>query len=189
MSDGPHRSLSMRPGWKKVAEFAANPASAPEDINRHVIPALDQDWRTDVSDTLAGGICDVLRGQQDSLFGDQKIMQLEALRPMTAGHEFGRVLIDCAIQVASEGKLGPDAASEATARALGVWAARCARQVEEHYCRKSNLLRARNVRSRIEEGIHGASLGGLARQLLKLDPGPAQHAPSKQSELDDGVRL
>lgn len=24
MSDGPHRSLPMRPGWKKVAEYAGN---------------------------------------------------------------------------------------------------------------------------------------------------------------------
>ncbi len=32
MSDGPHRSLPMRPGWKRVAERAYNPNFDPVQI-------------------------------------------------------------------------------------------------------------------------------------------------------------
>lgn len=52
MSDGPHRSLPMRRAWKKVAERAANPACAPEEIGNALIPALAQDWNDDVPTTL-----------------------------------------------------------------------------------------------------------------------------------------
>ena len=44
MSDGPHRSLKMPRGWKKLAERADKKAYAPEEV-RHALPeALEQDW-------------------------------------------------------------------------------------------------------------------------------------------------
>ncbi len=189
MSDGPHRSLNMRHGWKKLAERADNSAYAPAEITDAAAPALAQDGKEDVSAELARCVCEVLGGQQDSLFRDEKVMQLEALRRVTAGHGLGQVLIDCAIQAAAKGKSGPAAAVEAAIDALNIWAARCARQVEEHYYRKSTLPRAQNVRARIEEGIRGVSFEGLARQILKLATEPVPRAPSKRSGLDDGVQL
>jgi hypothetical protein len=189
MSDGPHRSLKMRLGWKKVAEFAANRAAGAEDVTRCIQPALADDWRADVRSKLVSGISAVLGEQQGSLLKDQKINELEGLRSLTAGHGFAQLLFDCAAQVVAEGKFGPDATAEAAVRALSIQAGRCARQVEEHYCRKTSVARAQNMRARIEEGISGASLGGLARQLLKLDVTPAPRAVEKQSGLDDGVRL
>lgn len=129
MSDGPHRSLNMRPGWKKAAEFADYDAFAPEDVSRAVASAFTQDWRTDVPDAVAACISEVLGGQQDSLFRDQKIMQLEALRPMVAGHGLAQVLLDCALQQALGGAVGPDAAVQAAADALDLWGARHGRQI------------------------------------------------------------
>ncbi|MCH7631919.1 MAG: hypothetical protein IIB59_01795 [Planctomycetes bacterium] len=155
---------------------------------------VDHDWkhRTDWHNEyakLAGFVRDVLGGQQDSLFKDEKVAQLEALRRITSGHGLAQVLIDCAVQMAVEGRSGPDAPVEAATNALAVWASRGARQVEEHYCRESTVPRAHNVRARIEEGINGASLDGLARQLSSPDPGTASRPPQKQQGLDDGVRL
>ncbi len=189
MSDGPHRSLPMRPGWKKLAERAANSNYAPDEISDAVIPALAQDWSSEISSELAGFVRDVLGGQQDSLFKDEKVAQFEALRRITSGHGFAQVFIDCGIQMAIEGRSGLVAPVEAATNALAVWASRGARQVEEHYCRESTVPRAHNVRARIEEGIGGASLVGLARQLLSPDPGAASRPPQKQRGLDDGVRL
>lgn len=189
MSDGPYRSLNMRPAWKKVAKFADMDASAPEDVSNAVIGAFAQDWAAGVAEPVARCICDVLGGWKDSLFQDQKVMQLEALRPMTAGHELSQLLVDCAIRRASSDRSGTDTAVEATADALAIWGARHGRQIEEHFYRKSTVQRAHNIRSRIEGGIGQTSLNGLARQFLNLEPKMVKHTPPKQSGLDDGVPL
>lgn len=189
MSDGPHRSLNMRPGWKKAAEFADYDAFAPKDVSDAVASAFTDDWRADVSDSVATCISEVLGGQQDSLFRDQKIMQLEALRTMTAGHGLAQVLLDCAIQKAESGAAGPDAIVEAAADALDVWGARHGRQIEEHYCRESTVRRADHVRARIEEGLGGVSRDALARQLLRMESTTPPRKPTKQTGLDDGVQL
>lgn len=42
MSDGPHRSLPMRPGWKKVAEYAANKTSR-DQVRDAVEAAVEKD--------------------------------------------------------------------------------------------------------------------------------------------------
>lgn len=178
----------MRRGWRKVAERAANPAFAPEEICNALNPALAQDWNDDVPTNLIRGIDDILCDQQD-LFKEEKALRLESLRPLTAGHGFGKLLLDCAIQLATNGEAGPEASAEAATNALAIRASRGARQVEEHYCRKSKAPRAHKVRARIEEGIGGASLADLARQLLKRQPAPASRTPAKQRGLDDGVRL
>lgn len=179
----------MRRAWRKVAERAANPSFAPEEISNVLIPALAQDWNDDVSTDLVRGVDHILGDQQD-LFKEQTVSRLESLRPSTAGHGLGKLFLDCAIQLAAAGEAGAEAPIEAAAsNALAVRAARGAHQVEEHYCRKSNAPRAQSVRARIEQSIGGASLKGLARQLLKRDPAPASRTPAKQQGLDDGVRL
>lgn len=189
MSDGPHRSLKMRRGWKQLAKRADNQAFAPNEICDAVIPALAQDWRADISDALAGRIRDILGGPRDSLFREEKISQLTMLRTMTAGRGFGDLLIDHAIQTVSDGISGPDAAAVAGAAALSSWAARCARQVEEHYRREAGARRGLNVRTRIEDGMGRAPLTGLARNLLGLGAPSLPRTVSRQSGLDDGVRL
>lgn len=126
---------------------------------------------------------------QQSLFSDQKLLQLEALKPLTAGHELGELLVDCAIQVAASGASGPEAAVEAAENTLSIWGARHARQVEEHYRRKSNAGRAFNVRSRIETALGAVPHSGLARQLLKMEAASAPRNVPKLTGLDEGVRL
>jgi hypothetical protein len=188
MSDGPHRSLNMRPGWKKAAEYADKGAFARDDVKNASAAALTGDWRADVPENLARSICEIF-SRQDTLFRDQKVSDLEALRRLNAGHGMAHVVIDNAVQIANRGKSGPDAAVEAVANTLEVWSARHARQIEEHYCRESTQRRAGNVRARLEEGISSVQHSTLARQLLKLDGTAAPHKPQKQTGLDDGVNL
>ena len=73
--------------------------------------------------------------------------------------------------------------------ALAERAARCSRQVEEHFLRKSTASRANNVRARLEQATMGADLEGLARQILKLDNNrPARSSP-KRDGLDEGPKI
>jgi hypothetical protein len=188
MSDGPHRSLPMRSGWKRVAECGDNRAFAPEEISNAIIPALEQDCRDEIPPAFLDALCTAFREQEASLFKDQMGQQLEALR-RTAGHGIGRTLLEHAIQVSESGKTGLDVPLKAMTDALTDRAARGARQVEEHYCRAADAPRAHDVRARIEEAIGTAAIDGLARRILKLDPGPSGRPRLKKQGLDDGVWL
>jgi GNAT superfamily N-acetyltransferase len=187
MSDGPHRSLPMRPAWKRVAECGDNRAFAPDEVGDALVPALEQDSRGE----LATDFIDTFCGLYGSLFKDQLGPALEALRP-AAGCGIGHVLLDHAIQLAAGGETSIDAAVKAMTNALTDRAARGSRQVEEHYCRKSTESRAQHVRARIEQAIgeRSTAITALARKVLKMDSAPTPSArPLKQQGLDDGVRF
>lgn len=190
MSDGPHRSLNMRRRWQKAAEAADNDSFESAQVWDCVCAAIADDWQIDVPDDVVRTICDVLGGGQNSLFHDQKVLQLKALRRLCAGHPLAQLLVDCAL-LSDPGSTsaGSDPAVEAAARALAVWIARHGRQAEEHYCRKSNDRRAQHMKARLEAGGETDPLRSLARQLLKLEPASPPRTPSKQTGLDDGVRL
>jgi len=189
MSDGPHKTLQMRPGWRRFAKFADNVACTLDEVASAAGPALGQDWHNEVPESVAACICEVLGDGQQTLFNDQKLHQLQALKPRTAGREFGELFVECATQIAMSGDSGPDAVVDAAANALSIWAARHARHVEEHYLRESNARRALNVRSRLESAFGSISYAGLARQLLKMDAAPAPRSVPKMTGLDEGVRL
>ena len=189
MSDGPHRSLPMRRGWKKVAEYADKNAFTLNDLQEAVIVALGKDWRADIPIRLTRCICEVLGDPQKSLFLDQKIARLDLMRPAIAGHGFELVLLERAMEYAIKGLFGPDVPVMVARDALGIWASRCCRQVEEHYLRRSTLPRACNVRARMEEGMQEVSLDGLARELLDTNHGLVPRVVPKWSGLDEGVRL
>lgn len=188
MSDGPHRSLPMRRGWKRVAECGDNLAFAAEEIGKSIISALEQDCCEEIDQQFLEGMCGIFRDQKQSLFKDQMRPQLETMR-QNAASGIGRVILEHAIQVADTGGCGIEGLIEATTNALTDRAGRGARQVEEHYDRKSTKPRAQRVRARIEEGIGCASIKEFARELLKIEPRPTAPRKLKQQGLDDGVRL
>jgi hypothetical protein len=186
MSDGPHRGLPLRSGWKKVAEYAANEAFASKDICNAIVAAVERDWRRDIPPGFVGGIQDVLRGA--TLFYEDRLRALEDLRPSAAGCAMGDALLDHVACAVSDGKSGDAALQEAVTCALTNWAARRARQVEEHYLRKSSAATTKNVRSRIEDGIQQAPFTALASRLLAPESPPALRL-AKHDGLDDGVPL
>ena len=55
-----------------------------------------------------------------------------------------------------------------------------ARQVEEHYYRKSTESRAINVRARLEQAVESAPTQALARKILKLDEGRSDRPALKK---------
>ena len=188
MSDGPHRSLPMRPAWKKVAECADNRAFEADEIRGAIIPALEQDCRREISPEFLSRLRGICRDQAESLFKGDVQPSLETLRP-AAGSGMERTVLNHAIQAAAKGATGEGITEKAMTQALTDRAARGARQVEEHYLRKSTLPRAHKVRGRIEEGIHGADMTSLARRVLNGDGKKSPQKPSKRQGLDDGVKL
>ncbi len=178
----------MRPGWKRVAECGDKAAFATEEISGAIVSALQRDCHTDMIEGRIDGIFRVLRDGESSLFKDQVVPQLENLKE-TAGSGIGRIVLDHAIKIATQGVFGKEGMVEAVKNALKDRAAKGARQVEEHYCRESTRPRANKVRMRIEQGISGADLKGLARQILRIDPRPSSRPASRKKGLDDGVKL
>ena len=189
MSDGPHRSLNMSSGWKKLAECADNKAYAPEEVRDALSKALGQDWRAEVSDGTISRIRSILGDCQDSLFSDQQARRLEALRRKTAGHNLTSTLLDYAIQATNRGLSGTEALKEAASNTLSDRAARGVRQVEEHYCRKSTQGRSAYVRERIESGVTQSDMTSIVDRVVGTDASKGPRRPVKQIGLDDGVLL
>lgn len=188
MSDGPHRSLPMKRGWKRVAERADNRAFAPEEISTAIVPALAEDCRDEMSAEFIDSIRGMFEEQETLLFKDDLKAQVEALRDQ-AGCGIGRTLLDNLVQISASDAPGLLALINAMRAALTDRANRCSRQTEEHYCRKSSTPRANNVRARFEQGIAGAALDALARQILRIDARSPARPKLKRQGLDDGVSL
>lgn len=188
MSDGPHRSLPMKVGWKRLAERCDKTAFSSEEISTAIILALRQDCQDELSAEFLSDIRAVFLEQNQNLFKDALRSRLEALRDK-AGCGIGRILLDAAIQQQSGdvGEIGTLVAALNTA--LADRAARCSRQVEEHYLRKSTAPRANNVRLRIEQAIVSSSFESLARQILKLDNRKLVSTSLKLRGIEDGVSL
>ena len=188
MSDGPHRSLKMPRGWKKLAERADKEAFAPEEVRDALPEALGHDWRTEVPGNVCKSVRDILGDNQSSLVDDHRIAQLETLRGETAGYPLGSTFLDYAIETAARGRSGDEALREAVSKAVKDRAARGARQIEEHYCRKSTPHRAGHVRERIETGVKQSNFDDIAGWLVGTDKSERPRL-TKQTGLDDGVQL
>jgi len=189
MSDGPHRSLPMRRGWKRVAKCGDNKAFSLEEVSTSIVSALEEDSRDELDSGFVEGLYDLCREPEASLFKDQFGPQLEGLRE-AAGHGLGRIALEHAILLSENGEKRTAIAEQALKHAFKDRAARGARQVEEHYCRESSPSHANDVRGRIENAIENCdpAFNALARRILHIDSGGTS-SPIRQQGLDDGVRL
>lgn len=189
MSDGPHRSLNMNRSWQRLAECADNPAFTLEEVASAFLPALDRSCREEVPEGVWRGLGRIFRDQQQTLFVEQRVEQISALRMQASGLPLGCALIDAAVQAASNGAHGEDALVELTKCALAQRGARGNKQVEEHYYRKSDEQRTERVRERLEGALMNANLDSLARQYLNIGDAVKVSQSTKKSGLDDGVQL
>ena len=184
MSDGPYKTLPMRPKWKALSQRADNQAFTPDQVAVAVCPALAGDWAADISTRLLRELRSALAGAE--LFADLAFHSLEVVRgttetPLAAG------LVDAARNAAAEGLLGERALEQAAADALSEQALRGVRQVEEHWLRKASQKRSGQVRIRLEGAVAAAQIGDLAKSLLNGTVRALR--PEKHSGLDDGVAL
>ena len=186
MSDGPHRSLKMPRGWKKLAECADKKAYAPEEVRDALPAALEQDWRAEVSDRLCRQVGEIL--------GESQKLAVRRPADRTAGGSAQgyrwvqprQCILDYAIQAAERGRTGDVALREAAGKALSDRAASGARQVEEHYHRETTQRRAAHVRGRIEAGVTQCDMAGIAGRVVGTDRTGGPRRPAKQTGIDEG---
>jgi len=190
MSDGPYRSLNMRPGWKALAKRGQMAAFDADDVADAVCPALEGDWSAEISREFMvelRAFCDLRQG---SLF-DETGEALNRLRRLGFAHgTLGMAAADFAVQARQEGLHGAAALRSAIERTLFDRATCNVRGVEEHYHRESTAYRAQFVRSRLESGVQNAAarIAAMAERLAGGQP-LGRSAPAKQTGLDDGASL
>lgn len=187
MSDGPHRSLNMNRRWKRLAECADNRAFSLDEVAKAFVPALDQSCREEVPPGVWRSLSNIFGDGQQTLFSEQRVDQIRALRRQVAGQPLGCLVVDLAAQAASRGPVNGETLAGVTTQALAQRGARGNKQVEEHYYRKSSEKRTEKVRERLDTALKMAALDGLARQHLRGDPAPKGLRSAKNTGLDAGV--
>jgi len=188
MSDGPHRSLPMRKGWKKLAERGDGKLHTADQVRDAVPAALADDWRAERCDSFIRQIRTLVLGtDQHTLFKPTKQETADAIRKLPgSGQPLRGILAATVAQAVEDGHTGEAALTKGSADALSIRCGAGARQVEEHYLRASSERRAVDVRTRIEEGASRSDFQSMARQLCKLEqPAPA----NRYDGLDEGVRI
>lgn len=189
MSDGPHKTLRMRPSWKRLSERADTASYAALEVAAAVCPALADDWRGEVPDSIVRRVRMIVGADAGGfLFADQVDRDLAALRSLAPSPLAG-LYIDCTKQAHVEGFRGEGACQAGAEAALYERAACGIRQVEEHYRRKTGMSRTDNVRSRLDAAVREAPIRSLARELLSGRHGPVGRAPAKRTGIEEGPRL
>lgn len=189
MSDGPHKTLPMRSGWKRLSERADKAGYATAEVAAAVCPALADDWRAEMSDSIVRRVRMVVGADAGGfLFSDQADRDLAALRGVAPSPLAG-LYIDCVRDALTEGFRGEDACVAGAEAALSERAASGIRQVEEHYRRNSGTVRTNNVRYRLDAATNAAPIRELAREVLTGRRGPVGVPPAKRTGIEEGPQL
>ena len=186
MSDGPHRSLPMRPAWRRVAHWADRQAFAPEEVSEALSLAVEQDCRQELRPEFLADLRRVV--EEPSLFHDGTNSRLDALKP-NAGAGLERAVIDRLCFLTESEVAGLATLQAAVAMAAQDCANRRARQIEEHLLRRTSSSRARNACVRLQAAKDATNFTSLAARLFGIAPNPRAAAPAIHTGLDDGVRL
>ncbi len=188
MSDGPHRSLPMKPKWRSVAERAYNRAFGLDEISTAMMPALVKDCHDEMTPRFIDGLRGLCERQETLLIKDDMQVQLEALR-QEAGAGMGRRVLDNVARLSQQEEVNVMTAVKAIERAVAERMARSNRQIEEHTLRKSTVSRANDVRTRLEQATAQTPVTGVARQVLKLANNRPARSSAKRAGLEEGPSL
>jgi len=189
MSDGPHKSLPMRDGWRKLAQRAANTNFEPTEISEAIPVAIKDDWNAEGCGQTVRELRTILEDdRQGSLFGRERQDKIDALKDVSAaGFPLRRMIIECVTQAAENGQDAVNAVQIGVERALTERILRGALQVEEHYLRSGDEA-ARTIRGRIGLGAASVPIKSLTDQLINPSSSSLP-PPSKRDSLDDGPPL
>lgn len=188
MSDGPHKSLPMRNGWRKLAERGANTNFDADEIGAAVPDAIGGDWVEEGCDHAVRELRQILDNRQGSLFSEEREDRIETLKDVSAqGSPFRRMIIESVIQASESNPDPPTALRAGVESALAQRLLRGSLQVEEHYLRRGDAA-ASTIRARIAEGITKMPPASLADHFLSRGSTSLPHS-EKRDGLDDGPRL
>jgi hypothetical protein len=190
MSDGPHKSLPMRKGWRKLAERAANTNFDADEICAAVPEAVTDDWMEEGCDQVVQELREILNdARQGSFFEPKQGDKVEALKDVSsAGFPFRRTIVENVAR-AAETIADPSAALQAGVEsAVAQRIVRGCLQVEEHYLRSGDAA-ASTIRARIGEGVAKVPLKHLAHHFLNPKAPTSLPQSDKRDGVDDGPPL
>lgn len=187
MSDGPHRSLPMRPAWRGLAARADNTNHTREEIADALARAVRSDFRNEVSPSYISALRRIFDRDANSLgMPEIALGQLREVASLASGSVFGQKLQEWATIAASEGRLSRDALHEAVGNAALESTHAGIRQASEHYLRESSARRAARVEGRMGEATAQLSSSTLGASLL-APAGPKRSI--RRAGLDEGVPI
>ena len=184
MSDGPHKSLPMKPRWKRVAERASKPAYTAEQVHEAVDVALREDWRAEVSKAFRSAL-DIAVDAEGSLFADQAKRNVEELGRKFASPLQSAIIGEVvgALEMGLRDRLALEAG---VAGALAQRGYRAARQIEEHLVRETGRA-VPGLRDRLQGAVSQDRIRDAAKDLLSGSRRRAR--PSRQDGIEDGPAL
>lgn len=188
MSDGPHRSLPLRPAWKRFAGCADNISFSAEEVAEMVCPAVADDWRSEIRPGLIHAIASILDEPVQKGFFAGDIAEVARLRAR-CDSPFAAAFCDAAKDALLDGIRGTEALERAIESSCQDRSLCQVRSVEEHYLRKSGRNRAANVRTRLEEAVQKASFRELSKAIAQGVSTARRFDPPARDGLDDGVQL
>ncbi len=186
MSDGPWKSLPMRPHWKQVARQAENGAFSPEELSG----ALEAALLKEAEELHVEEICRaVVPSDQGVLFRPGPDGELKELRRDHPGSKVVQTLLTRLRDQEADGLSGREMVESAVADTLDECARDHSRSIQEHYHRKSRSPKVA-VDRRIASAHRLCDFQGLASRIVAPSGSPpASSSSAKRSGLDDGPRL
>lgn len=189
MSDGPHRSLPLRPRWKRVAECADKDVFSEDTARQWLDAAIHADFSAEVPDQLIKGLRAIFCESDQASFLPVSCDDVENLRVLTNGTPLANLVVDCAAAAASAGQVGEAALDTAMTDAVQELVERNRRGMEEHYRRESGPRRSGHFKDRINSIQNGHSASGVVKQIMSGAKARVTRRPPKQSGIEDGVPL
>ena len=189
MSDGPYKSLPMKPCWRHAAKCAYKEAFSHSEIVESVTRASHADWRAEVRQTFVASVTAVVApSSQGVLFADKVLLDLVALRRGCAS-PLEAAFVRSAIDAVETGRTGGDAIQFAAEAALSDRLLCNYRQVEEHVRRDDSVRNAGFVRNRFKVAHGQIDLSGLAQAALRMGVPLTRRTRAQFTDLDAGVPL
>lgn len=168
MSDGPHRSLPLRPKWREVAKRASKDAFDTDSVREALEPALLGDCRAELPSRLIGQISSIVEGGDllSQTTADQ-LVNLRNLRDDPSVTPLAANVIECVMMSLSQGNEGKDALANGIETALFERAMSNARTTEEHYKEEASAYQGSKVRQQLGNAIDGADcFGRIAASII-----------------------
>ena len=186
MSDGPWKSLPMRPHWKKVAKQAEREAFSREELSGTLQAAL---WKEAAELPLRAVWCLVAPNPQGVLFRPDMDAEIEALRCDHPGSKVVQTFLTCVLDEEANGSSGREMLESAVGDTLAECARDAARTIREHYHRDNGSSEV-PVPRRLESALRLCDLRALASQTLAAsDSSASSPSPAKRSGVDEGPLL
>jgi hypothetical protein len=187
MSDGPHRSLPMRPAWRGLSARADNQNHTRDEVADALMRAVRSDFRNEVSPAHVTALRRIFDRDGNALgMREIALAQLKEAAPLASGSVFGSKLQEWASLAASEGKLTRAAFEEAVRKAALESTYGGIRQASEHYVRKSTDRRADRLEGRLRDAAAHLKAATLGARLLA--PVGARRS-IRRAGLDEGVAI